>query len=469
MHVYRFGPFTLDAQQLLLAHDGAPTALGPKVVETLLALIEAPGEVHAKSALLDRVWPEGYVEEANLAQNIYVLRKAMRAHWNVEAIETIPRRGYRFTQPVSLEERPTAVPDHFEAPVGPAPVAALAPPVQRPWWRRYAAAIAAILVLAIAVTGYGFAHRSSAGDAPHLSASGSRLYAIGRYYWNLRTRDGVTKSLAYFAEVIDADPRDPHGYAALAQANATMGDYEFGPSKPSVYFNRARSYAQRALALDADSSEAYAALGLIDVNQDRYDAARTELQRSIALDPQNGPAHAWLGTVMLQQGDAEDAFRELKVGADLDPLSVATTAWLGDAAYLTHHFDEAISYAQQTLDLSPQRVDAYQILGLAHEARGEYAAALASLQKFRDSNPRVRAEGSALLAHVYARMGRLDEARTQLRYALAHASHVAPEDLAVALVVLGEKQRATSFIARVRKSHMWTAIAQDPRMTVLTD
>ena len=70
MSVYEFGPFQLDKDRLLLLHDGEPVALGPKVVETLLALVEHPGDVLSKSALLDRIWPEGFVEEANLAQNI---------------------------------------------------------------------------------------------------------------------------------------------------------------------------------------------------------------------------------------------------------------------------------------------------------------------------------------------------------------------------------------------------------------
>ena len=76
MSVYEFGPFRLDAGQLLLFDRGEPVALGPKVVETLLALIEHPGDVLTKSALLDRIWPEGFVDEANLAQNVYVLRKS---------------------------------------------------------------------------------------------------------------------------------------------------------------------------------------------------------------------------------------------------------------------------------------------------------------------------------------------------------------------------------------------------------
>ena len=102
MSVYEFGPFQLDVERLLLSHAGEPVALGPKVVETLLALIEHPREVLAKNSLLDRIWPEGFVEEANLAQNIYVLRKTFRSHWGTDAIETVPRRGYRFTAPVAL-------------------------------------------------------------------------------------------------------------------------------------------------------------------------------------------------------------------------------------------------------------------------------------------------------------------------------------------------------------------------------
>ena len=57
MSLYEFGPFQLDVERLLLLHEGAPVALGPKVVETLLALVEHPGEVLAKGALLDRIWP----------------------------------------------------------------------------------------------------------------------------------------------------------------------------------------------------------------------------------------------------------------------------------------------------------------------------------------------------------------------------------------------------------------------------
>src|SRR5580700_4133736 len=104
MSLYEFGPFQLDAERLLLLDGDAALPLGPKVVETLLALTEHPGEVIPKAELLARIWPEGYVDEANLAQNVYVLRKTLRSRWNVEAIETIPRRGYRFLAAVQRKD-----------------------------------------------------------------------------------------------------------------------------------------------------------------------------------------------------------------------------------------------------------------------------------------------------------------------------------------------------------------------------
>ena len=130
MSLYLFGPFELDAERLLLLDRGEPIPIGPKVVETLLALVEHPGELFAKSALLARIWPEGYVDEANLAQNIYVLRKTLRSRWNVEAIETIPRRGYRFIAPVQRrDDAPRPQPAHAPPP----------PPARlRPSYRRWA-------------------------------------------------------------------------------------------------------------------------------------------------------------------------------------------------------------------------------------------------------------------------------------------------------------------------------------------
>ncbi len=179
----------------------------------------------------------------------------------------------------------------------------------------------------------------------------TRLYAIGRYYWNLRTRDGVAKSIEYFSRVVANDPLDARGYAGLASANAIMADYGYGPDSPKVDIARAGLYARRALDADPQNAESYAVLGFIASwrkgSSAHLTAAVSDFRHAIALDPSSGTAHQWYGEALLQQGRVAEAYAELTKAAQLDPLSVATTAWLGTVAYYEGHYREAIAYAKR--------------------------------------------------------------------------------------------------------------------------
>jgi DNA-binding winged helix-turn-helix (wHTH) protein/Tfp pilus assembly protein PilF len=96
-HFYEFGPFRLDLEQKLLSHEGNTVTLAPKVFETLILLIENKGRVVTKAEMMKSLWPDRYVEESNLTQNIFMLRKIFsEGPGNEQYIETIPKRGYRF-------------------------------------------------------------------------------------------------------------------------------------------------------------------------------------------------------------------------------------------------------------------------------------------------------------------------------------------------------------------------------------
>jgi eukaryotic-like serine/threonine-protein kinase len=99
-HFYAFGPFRLDSEKRILVRDGVPVPLGPKVAETLLVLVESAGHLVDKDELMQRVWPDAFVEEGNLNKNIFVLRKLLGELGGREYIETVPKRGYRFVAPV---------------------------------------------------------------------------------------------------------------------------------------------------------------------------------------------------------------------------------------------------------------------------------------------------------------------------------------------------------------------------------
>jgi DNA-binding winged helix-turn-helix (wHTH) protein len=101
-HFYVFGPFGLDTEERVLRRDSQPIALTPKAVETLLVLLQNAGRLVDKDELMKKVWPDAFVEEGNLAKNIFTLRKVLGEYRaGEEYIQTVPKRGYRFSAPVN--------------------------------------------------------------------------------------------------------------------------------------------------------------------------------------------------------------------------------------------------------------------------------------------------------------------------------------------------------------------------------
>ena len=100
-HLYEFGPFRLDPAERSLLRDGKAVPLTPKAFELLVLLVENRGHLLKKDELIERVWPNTFVEEANLAQNVSALRKALDdKNGGAQYIETVPKGGYRFTAAV---------------------------------------------------------------------------------------------------------------------------------------------------------------------------------------------------------------------------------------------------------------------------------------------------------------------------------------------------------------------------------
>ena len=98
---YHFGPYHLNGRESLLLRDGSPVALTPKAFDTLVVLVRNSGHLVEKEALMKEVWPETIVEESNLTQNIFTLRRILGEDGTKSKyIETVPRRGYRFVAPV---------------------------------------------------------------------------------------------------------------------------------------------------------------------------------------------------------------------------------------------------------------------------------------------------------------------------------------------------------------------------------
>ena len=101
LDVFSFGEFKVDAKQRELFRDGKPIPMTPRVLDTLLAFLHRPGETLTKKELMTTIWPDSFVEESNLIQNVAVLRKVLGDDSKESRfIATVPARGYRFVATV---------------------------------------------------------------------------------------------------------------------------------------------------------------------------------------------------------------------------------------------------------------------------------------------------------------------------------------------------------------------------------
>ncbi|HXQ71218.1 MAG TPA: winged helix-turn-helix domain-containing protein, partial [Pyrinomonadaceae bacterium] len=146
---YEFGRFRLNVAERVLLRDGEVVPLTPKVFDILLTLVENRGQVVSKEDLMKRVWPDTFVEEGNLTQNISLLRKALgESQGGVQFIETVPRRGYRFVAPINETFNERANEPAAFAPVNSAEIPVPAAVAAAPKKRTPAFVLAAGLVIA---------------------------------------------------------------------------------------------------------------------------------------------------------------------------------------------------------------------------------------------------------------------------------------------------------------------------------
>ena len=98
---YEFGPYRVDTALCRLLRANTPVSLAPKAFDLLLLFVSNPGRVLSKTELIETLWPDTFVDEANLSQHVFTLRKALGTQRDGAAyIETVPRRGYSFAAAV---------------------------------------------------------------------------------------------------------------------------------------------------------------------------------------------------------------------------------------------------------------------------------------------------------------------------------------------------------------------------------
>ena len=629
-HFYEFGPFHLDTQERQLLRDGKPVALTPKAYEMLLALVQKSGHIVAKDELLKEVWPDSFVNEGNLTQHVFSLRRALGENANERHyIETIPRRGYRFIASVrelatengkEVAEPQTRIgaeaEGHF---VGAGAIVvnsrkgAEAPSQRKTWHSRSALGlIIALVVLAAAlvllwnrsrtneavanlqVTSIGvlpfkpitagesdeslgvgmasavvtkllsikkltirpatavsgnsearkgpveigrelqvdavldgkiqragerirvtaqlintkdgstvwsesfderftdlfavqdeIAGRVAAALALKITPSGQeriskryphnpeayQKYLLGRYFFDRSGIAGaVAKSIDYYQQAINLEPRFALAYAGLADAYSFDLAFPSSPAGRIEAHDKVQAAALKALELDGTLAEAHTTLGRLAFFDWDWQSAEREYQRAIELDPDSAIAHFLLGWYLVVKGRSAAGIAELRRALELDPLSVNINITLG--AYLTTagQYDEAIEQLQKTVALNPTSPWPRIRLAQAYEMKGDRERSISEFQQamklFTDSGGQGVGTAEIRLAQAYAFWGNRAEALRIIDKVRQKPETNSDYDIALIYAGLGRSDRAFEILDRVYEKHNMNllSILTDPRL-----
>src|SRR5437763_2191072 len=266
------------------------------------------------------------------------------------------------------------------------------------------------------------------------------LYLKGRYFWNRRSTASLRKAGDYFQKAIDLDPKYVLAYAGLADVHSLVPVY--AGTAPQDDVPKALAAARKAVELDDRLAESHTSLGNALVSSVQLKAAEAEFRRALELNPNYATAHQWLAECLFGQGRFSESLAENERAHELDPLSLIINASYASSLAGAGRYEEAVQQARKTLDLDPELVPGHEILGQIYEDEGKLNEAIIEYSKANELGP--TPSNFAMLAHAYAKTGRMGETRKILDKLtdLSAQQYVGAYPLAVIHLALGEKGEA---------------------------
>jgi TolB-like protein/DNA-binding winged helix-turn-helix (wHTH) protein/Flp pilus assembly protein TadD len=280
-------------------------------------------------------------------------------------------------------------------------------------------------------------------------------YLKGRYFWNKRTADGLSKAIDYFNEAIKRKPDYAQAYAGLADSYALAGDWKYGLLDPKEAYPKAKAAATEAIALDGALGEAHISLAFCLENFDwDSESAGKEFMRGIELSPRYAIGHEWYAWHLAALGRHGEAIAEVEKAASLDPLSPSIGADLAEELLVAHDFDEAIIQIRKTIILEPFFGPAHYVLGQALVQKHNYNEAIAELEKAIELSPGSMAF-TANLAYAYGVSGMRDQSAkilNDMKNRSPQAFSNAPE-IAMVYVGLDQNDQAMAWLEKGYVEH----------------
>ncbi|MGD0213015.1 MAG: winged helix-turn-helix domain-containing protein [Terriglobales bacterium] len=482
--VVRFGVFEADLRSGELRKCGSKVKIQELPFRALKLLLSRPNEVLSREDLRQALWPDGvYVDfDRGVISAINRVRDALGdSAENPIFIETVGRRGYRWIAPTQVEPLPeAAIRAESKHVVVDEPAASTSARRLTGNWTgkwKFLFVVPALAVL-LAAGHYWPRHdatnagpsRSNSGKGntalpPGSSAPGlahraanrdaEEFYLKGRYYWEKRTPESLTKAVDFFTQAIVHDPNFAQAYVGLADCYNLLREYTVMPS--SEAFPRAQAAAKRAVELDPQSSEAHASLAFVSffgmwdvVTADR------EFRRAIELDPNNAAAHHWYATYLMCLRRRAESLAEIERARSLDPASKSVLADKGMLLFDAGQQQEGMALLKQMEESEPDFISPHRFLGEIYLLTGDYPH---YLSEARSEATLVHDSSAIAIADAaekgYAARGSkgLLEALLRQQQELYDHGQLSPYNLAETYSVLERRQEALQYLRRAYDLH----------------
>ncbi|WP_440957292.1 winged helix-turn-helix domain-containing protein [Oceanicaulis sp. LC35] len=309
---FLMGPVRVEPAINRITGESGPVELEPQVMDLLVYLAEAKGEVRSKDQIAAALWPDASVNEDALSRTVWKLRQALGDDAKAPRfVQTVSRRGYRLIMPVE-------------------PMGADAPPVTPKVSRSVLMLSAAALV--VVLVGARIVLRQPDAVAPHVAIAPDETSALldrADGFYAQYTRSDNEAALRLYERVLTEDPENAAALAGLAnaltqrvirwgldgEANRTtlteaLQSGEMETPRSQAALQRAAALALEATEIDPGHARAWRALGLIRAAQSEFDAARRAYDRALVIDPENWGA-------MINLSELEDLSGHPERQADL--------------------------------------------------------------------------------------------------------------------------------------------------------
>ncbi len=307
-----------------------------------------------------------------------------------------------------------------------------------------------------------------------------QLYMKGRFFSSKRTVEGVKKSIEYYQQAIEADPKYALAYTGLADSYTLAGSYGYSILPPKEAMPQAEAAAAKALSIDDSLAEAHASLGYIKFTYDwDWAGAEREFKRSIALNPLYDNAHHWYSHELIALGRSQESMAEAKKALELSPSDTVMNEHMGWTYLMVRDYDHAIQSARKAIELDADFLLAHRVLGMAYEYKGQHDQAILEFQRgleLSHGDPVAK----AFLARSYAAAGKSDQA-TQILNELLQLSakeYVPPTEIADTFAALGRKDEGFQWLNKayderaaalvyLKVAQVYDPLRSDPRFTEL--